>query len=107
MKEKDYSEYELTAYDRYRMKREHRKDIILGYFHNKVRFDAEKRTIRFYVDDLNEDYSMDSLIDEYQDEQEQRRGVKLKDEPEDKKYVAAKVKKNAVFAAAFRACIGC
>ena len=94
MKEKDYSEYELTAYDRYRMKREHRKDIILGYFHNKVRFDAEKRTIRFYVDDLNEDYSMDSFIDEYQDEQEKRRGVKLKDYPEDKELAAKRVKKN-------------
>ena len=93
-KEKDYSEFELTAYDRYRMKREHRKDIILGYFHNKVRIDAEKRTILFYVDDFHEDYSMDSLIEEYLAEEEKRRGVKLKDDPEDKEYAAAEVKKN-------------
>lgn len=93
-KEKDYSEFELTAYDRYRMKREHRKDIILGYFHNKVRFDAEKRTILFYVDDFHEDYSMDSMIEEYLAEEEKRRGVKLKDDPEDEEYIAEEIKKN-------------
>lgn len=92
--QKDYSEYELTAYDRYRMRREHRKDIILDYFHNKVRFDAENRTILFYVDDLNEDYSMDSLIDKYQAEQENRSRIQLKDDPEDKEYAAAQVKEN-------------
>ena len=39
-------------------------------------------------------YSMDSMIDEYLAEEEKRRGVKLKDEPEDKEYAAAEVKKN-------------
>ena len=51
-------------------------------------------TILFYVDDLHEDYSMDSLMEKYQAEQEKRLGIKFKDDPEDKEYAAALVKKN-------------
>ena len=59
--QKDYSEYELTPFDKYQIRRKRRKDIILNYFHNKVRFDPENRMIRVFVDDEHEDYSMEDI----------------------------------------------
>ncbi len=81
--QKDYSEYELTPFDKYQIRRKRRKDIILNYFHNKVRFDPENRMIRVFVDDEHEDYSMEDMITEYYEDLEKRTGVHINNEPLD------------------------
>ena len=81
--QKDYSEYELTPYDKYRMQRKRRKDIILNYFHNKVRFDPENRIICVFMDDEHEDYSMDDMIADYHEDLEKRTGVHINNDPLD------------------------
>lgn len=81
--QKDYSEYELTPYDKYRMQRKRRKDIILNYFHNKVRFDPENRIICVFMDDEHEDYFMDDMIADYHEDLEKRTGVHINNDPLD------------------------
>ncbi|MBR3179116.1 MAG: hypothetical protein IKF49_06330, partial [Clostridia bacterium] len=80
-REKDYSEYKFTAYDRYMMRRNNRQDIDLDYFDNRVRFDSDKRTIEILVDPSHEEKFIKDLIPEYYADIEKRTGIAMHDEP--------------------------
>lgn len=73
--DKDYSEYKLTEYDKYRILRSNRKHITLDYFMNTVRFYPEERRFQIHVDGGKEYYWMDYYIDKAQEEEDQRNGV--------------------------------
>ena len=62
---KDYSEYQLSNYDRYRILRSNRKNVTLDYFVNTVRFYPEDRSFIIRVDRGNEYHMMQEFLDEY------------------------------------------
>ena len=80
-REKDYSEYKFTAYDRYRMRRNNRLGIDLDYFDNRVRFDSNNRTIEILVDPSHERKFIEDLIPEYFADIEKRTGIAMHEEP--------------------------
>ena len=75
---KDYSEYQLSNYDRYRILRSNRKNVTLDYFVNTVRFYPEDRSFIIRVDRGNEYHMMQEFLDEYDDDEQKRRGERLK-----------------------------
>lgn len=80
---KDYSEYQLTEYDKYRLRRSNSKDVRLDYFSNTVGFiPAEKRFV-VTVDSFNELNAMQTYIDEYYAEKAKREGKPAPEETED------------------------
>ena len=52
--EKDYSEYQPTEYEKYRLSRQGRAYIDLNLFHNTVRFDRNRRDMEISVDPCHE-----------------------------------------------------
>ena len=78
--DKDYSEYKLTEYDKYRILRSNRKHITLDYFTNTVCFYPEERRFQIHVDGGQEYYWMDYYIDKAQEEEDQRNGVLSRDD---------------------------
>ena len=75
---KDYSEYQLSEYDRYQILRSNRKTVMLDYFVNTVRFFPEARSFIIRVDRGNEYHMMQDYLDEYNEDEQKRRGVKFK-----------------------------
>lgn len=80
-REKDYSEYKFTEYDRYRMRRNNRQGIDLDIFDNRVRFDSDNRTIEILVDPSHERKFIEDLIPEYFADIEKRTGIAMHEEP--------------------------
>lgn len=76
----DYSEYQMSEYDKYRSQRSNRKTVKLDYFHNSVRFYPEDRFFRIYVDHSNEYFTMHHLIEQENAEWEARLGHPAKKE---------------------------
>lgn len=83
MQKKDYSEYTLTEAQKYRLRRQGNRAVLLDYFSNTASFDPECRTFRIQVDDGNEDDWMDSVIDEDTEATAQRLGKELQTLDED------------------------
>ena len=75
---KDYSEYQLSEYDRYRILRSNRKSVTLDYFVNTVRFFPEDRSFIIRVDRGNEYHMMQEFFDEYDEDEQKRRGERYK-----------------------------
>ena len=75
---KDYSEYQLSNYDRYRILRSNRKNVTLDYFVNTVRFYPEDRSFIIRVDRGNEYHMMKEFLDEYDEDEQKRRGERFK-----------------------------
>ena len=73
--EKDYSEYQISDYDRYRILRSNRKNVTLNFFENTVRFYPEDRSFRIHVYRGHEYHVMQDYIDEFNAEDEKRRGI--------------------------------
>ena len=73
--EKDYSEYQISDSDRYKILRSNRKSVVLDFFNNSVRFYPEDRVFRIRVDQGNEYHTMQEFIDEYEEEEQKRKGV--------------------------------
>ena len=71
---KDYSEYQRTEYDKYRLRRSNTKNVILDYFVNKAIFYTEDKTIRIKVDGYNEYLTMLDFIDEVEKAKAEREG---------------------------------
>ena len=72
---KDYSEYQLSEYDRYQILRSNRKNVMLDYFDNTVRFLPEDRSFIIRVDRGNEYHMMKDFLDEYDEDEQKRRGI--------------------------------
>ena len=91
--EKDYSEYQRTEYDKYRLRRSNTKNVILDYFVNKAIFFSEDKTIRINVDGYNEYFTMLDTINEVEKQKAEREGkeyvplkreaIALEDSPEE------------------------
>ena len=75
---KDYSEYQLSEYDRYQLLRSNRKTVMLDYFVNTVRFFPEARSFIIRVDRGNEYHMMQEFLDEYNEDEQKRRGMRFK-----------------------------
>ena len=73
---KDYSEFQLSEYDRYQIRRSNREDVTLDFFYTPVRFAPEDRSFVIRVDDGNEYHTMQEYIDEYNEDQCKRLGYK-------------------------------
>lgn len=73
--EKDYSEYQISDSDRYKILRSNRKSVVLDFFNNSVRFYPEDRVFRIRVDQGNEYHTMQEFIDEYEEDEQKRKGV--------------------------------
>ena len=73
--EKDYSEYQISDSDRYKILRSNRKSVVLDFFNNSVRFYPEDRVFRIRVDQGNEYHTMQEFIDEYEEEESGSRKV--------------------------------
>lgn len=85
---KDYSEYQLSDYDRYRILRSNRKNVTLDYFVNTVRFFPEDRSFVIRVDRSNEYHMMQELFDEYDEDEQKRRGQRYKPPTEEEEQEA-------------------
>ena len=72
--DKDYSEYQRTEYDKYRLRRSNTRNVILDYFVNKAIFYTEDKTIRIKVDGYNEYLTMLDFIDEVEKAKAEREG---------------------------------
>ncbi|MDE6281535.1 MAG: hypothetical protein K2M15_07080, partial [Oscillospiraceae bacterium] len=83
MREKDYSEYTLTETQKYQLRRQGNRAVLLDYFSNTASFDPERKTFRIQVDDWNEDDWMDSFIEEDTEATAQRLGKMLQTPEED------------------------
>ena len=75
---KDYSEYQLSEYDRYQILRSNRKTVMLDYFINTVRFFPEDRSFIIRVDRGNEYHMMQDYLDEYNEDEQKHRGARFK-----------------------------
>ena len=71
---KDFSEYQLSPYDKYCRVRSDRENLHLRTFCNRARFDPEERSIFIRVDESNENYTMQDLINEDQASHDARSG---------------------------------
>ena len=80
----DYSEYQYTAFDKYKARRSNIKGVGLNLFQNGVRFYPEERKFQISVDDYFEFCSIQDDIDKHYDAMEARTGTKIKrcDSPE-------------------------
>ena len=83
MKKKDYSEYTFTEAQKYQLRRQGNRAVLLDYFINTVSFDSERRTFHIQVDDGCEDDWMGSLIEEDTEATAQRLGKELQTPDED------------------------
>lgn len=72
--ERDYSEYQPTAYDRYQQYRSNRNGVRLDYFVNKVYFSPERKHFTVSVDSHKEYDSMQDAIDEFDEDVARREG---------------------------------
>lgn len=96
---KDYSEFQLSEYDRYQIRRSNREDVTLDFFYNTVRFAPEDRSFVIRVDDGNEYHTMQEYIDEYNEDQCKRFGYKAnppseEEEQEDREFREAGIARN-------------
>lgn len=89
---KDYSEYQLSDYDRYRILRSNRKNVTLDYFVNTVCFFPEDRSFVIRVDGSNEYHMMQELLDEYNEDEQKRRGQRFRPPTEDEKQEARELR---------------
>ena len=62
---KDYSEYKLSEYDKYTIRRSNSKDVKLDYFLNNVHFDPADKSFSIRVDEYNEYQAMEDDIEDY------------------------------------------
>lgn len=62
---KDYSEYKPTKNEIYNLNRSDRENVRLKYFYNYARFSKDDKRIHITVDEDNEYFSMNNLIEEY------------------------------------------
>ena len=104
---KDYSEYQLSDYDQYRILRSNRKNITLNYFVNTVRFYPEERSFTIRVDRDNEYHIMQSLLDEYDEDEQRRRGQRYRplteeEDQETRELRESKEKENQKYLAAIQ-----
>ena len=54
---------ELSEYDKYRIVRSNSKNVRLDFYHNRVKFYPEKKTINIVVDSWERDDYIDELIE--------------------------------------------
>ena len=102
--DKDYSEYQFTEYEKYRILRSNRKDITIDYFDNKVRFYPDERRFQIRVDGSNEYYRVNHILKKYEEEEQKRRGIPHrketeKEEEENKKFRASQETENKMLMA--------
>lgn len=102
--DKDYSEYQFTEYEKYRMLRSNRKDITIDYFDNKVRFYPDERRFQIRVDGSNEYYRVNHFLKKYEEEEQKRLGIPHrketeKEEEENKKFRASQETENKMLMA--------
>ena len=71
---KDYSEYKLSEYDKYTIRRSNSKDVKLDYFLNNVHFDPADKSFSIRVDEYNEYQAMEDDIEDYEKEIAEREG---------------------------------
>ena len=66
---KDYSDYKPTKNEIYNLNRSDRENVGLKYFYNYARFSKDDKRIHITVDEGNEYFSMNPLIEEYTGEE--------------------------------------
>ena len=66
---KDYSEYKPTKNEIYNLNRSDRENVRLKYFYNYAGFSKDDKRIHITVDEGNEYFSMNHLIEEYTGEE--------------------------------------
>lgn len=81
---KDYSKFQYNDYDRYRAIRENTREMRLDFFHNAVSFFEDEKKMYIRVDRGNEYETMQSFLDEFdQEEAERRQGEIHEEDPEE------------------------
>ena len=69
---------ELSEYDKYRIVRSNSKNVCLDFYHNRVKFYPEKKTINIVVDSWERDDYIDELIEADEREQAKKLGSSYK-----------------------------
>ena len=69
---------ELSEYDKYRIVRSNSKNVRLDFYHNRVKFYPEKKTINIVVDSWERDDYIDELIEADEREQAKKLGSSYK-----------------------------
>lgn len=69
---------ELSEYDKYRILRSNSKNVRLDFYHNRVKFYPEKKTINIVVDSWERDDYIDELIEADEREQAKKLGSSYK-----------------------------
>ena len=69
---------ELSEYDKYRILRSNSKNVCLDFYHNRVKFYPEKKTINIVVDSWERDDYIDELIEADEREQAKKLGSSYK-----------------------------
>lgn len=69
---------ELSEYDKYRIVRSNSKNVRLDFYHNRVKFYPEKKTINIVVDSWERDDYIDELIETDEREQAKNSAVHTK-----------------------------
>ncbi len=92
---KDYSEYQLSEYDRYKILRSNRKNVMLDYFVNTVRFFPEERSFIIRVDRGNEYPVIQDYLVEYNADERKRRGIDLRSPTEEEKQESRELQESA------------
>lgn len=69
---------ELSEYDKYRIVRSNSKNVRLDFYHNRVKFYPEKKTINIVVDSWERDEYIDELIEADEREQAKKLGSSYK-----------------------------
>ena len=97
---KDYSDYKPTKNEIYNLNRSDRENVRLKYFYNYARFSKDDKRIHITVDEGNEYFSMNYLIEEYTGEE-----ITVKnfaDDTELPEYIERNKKQRDVFASRFQ-----
>ena len=97
---KDYSDYKPTKNEIHNLNRSDRENVRLKYFYNYARFSKDDKRIHITVDEGNEYFSMNHLIEEYTGEE-----ITAKNFANDKElpeYIERNKKQRDVFASRFQ-----
>ncbi|MEE3473404.1 MAG: hypothetical protein VZR24_22470, partial [Butyrivibrio hungatei] len=74
---------ELSEYDKYRILRSNSKNVRLDFYHNRVKFYPEKKTINIVVDSWERDDYIDGLIEADEREHAKKLGSSYKEYAEE------------------------
>lgn len=97
---KDYSDYKPTKNEIYNLNRSDRENVRLKYFYNYASFSKDDKRIHITVDEGNEYFSMNHLIEEYTGEEITAKN--FANDTELPEYIERNKKQRDVFASRFQ-----